>query len=384
MPTPEAELKRQVARFHAWLFDHALPLWWEKGADRARGGFEELLGLDGNPVAANRRARVQGRQSYVYALGGHLGWKGPWRTAAEHGLAYLDARYRNAEGLYVTCVHPDGSVADDTVTIYDQAFALLALAWAQRSSPQSAEPSRQAEALLQRLRSARAHHAGGFREAGPRPFQSNPHMHLFEAALAWIESAPSSPMGMTLAGEMAGLARRHFIDEREGYLREFFDAEWRPESGAAGRIVEPGHQFEWAWLMARWSRVANDADARSAARRLYAAGVRGVDPNRHAAVDEMDDSFAVTRAGARLWPQTERLKAALILAEFERGETRERYLDDAVSAAKTLWTYVDTATPGVWRDKLQPDGVFVEEPAPASSFYHIACAIACLRDATAE
>jgi mannose/cellobiose epimerase-like protein (N-acyl-D-glucosamine 2-epimerase family) len=31
---------------------------------------------------------------------------------------------------------------------------------------------------------------------------------------------------------------------------------------------------------------------------------------------------------------------------------------------------------------MQPHGSFVEEPAPASSFYHIACAIAALRDAT--
>jgi mannose/cellobiose epimerase-like protein (N-acyl-D-glucosamine 2-epimerase family) len=30
---------------------------------------------------------------------------------------------------------------------------------------------------------------------------------------------------------------------------------------------------------------------------------------------------------------------------------------------------------GLWRDKYQPDETFVEEPAPASSFYHIVLSI---------
>jgi mannose-6-phosphate isomerase len=43
---------------------------------------------------------------------------------------------------------------------------------------------------------------------------------------------------------------------------------------------------------------------------------------------------------------------------------------------KGLWLYLDTPVPGLWWDRLRPDGGFVDEPAPASSFYHIACAIA--------
>ncbi|MEJ0007621.1 MAG: AGE family epimerase/isomerase [Steroidobacteraceae bacterium] len=32
--------------------------------------------------------------------------------------------------------------------------------------------------------------------------------------------------------------------------------------------------------------------------------------------------------------------------------------------------------PGLWYDKIDREGKFVVEPAPASSFYHIICAIA--------
>jgi mannose-6-phosphate isomerase len=44
-------------------------------------------------------------------------------------------------------------------------------------------------------------------------------------------------------------------------------------------------------------------------------------------------------------------------------------------AARGLAAYLDTPARGAWRDRLQPDGAFVEEPAPATSFYHLMVAI---------
>jgi len=374
----EQSLKSIAARYEHWLFDAALPLWWDAGADHERGGFHELLGLDGVAVAAPRRARVQGRQSFVYSFAGHLGWHGPWKNAAAHGLRFLDERYRGADGLYCTVVSPEGRVVDPTATNYDQAFALLAMAW---SSPEHRELAGKARELLERLRRARRHGAGGYVEAADRPFQSNPHMHLLEAALAWSEF-DSSSVWIDLADAIVELCRGRFIDPTGGFLREFFDAEWKPSPGADGRIVEPGHQFEWAWLLERWSRARGDAGAHIAAIKLFECGARGVLPDRQVAIDEMDETFAATRAGARLWPQTERIKAALILADNEN--TREKYLGEAVSAAEALWSYLETPVPGLWRDKLLPSGAFVEEPAPASSFYHIVCAIAAMKEAARD
>jgi len=73
----------------------------------------------------------------------------------------------------------------------------------------------------------------------------------------------------------------------------------------------------------------------------------------------------VRDATARLWPQTERLKAALIF-----GSEAE-----VVSAASGLAQYLDTPKRGAWRDKMTPRGAFLEEPAPATSFYHLLGAI---------
>ena len=65
-----------------WLATDALPLWWREGADHEVGGFHESLGEDGKPAGQNRRARVIGRQIYVYATAAEAGLPGPWREAA--------------------------------------------------------------------------------------------------------------------------------------------------------------------------------------------------------------------------------------------------------------------------------------------------------------
>ena len=43
----------------------------------------------------------------------------------------------------------------------------------------------------------------------------------------------------------------------------------------------------------------------------------------------------------------------------------------AVEAFDVLSTYFETPVPGLWRDRRLAEGGFVDEPAPASSFYHI-------------
>lgn len=349
-----------------WLTGAALPLWADAGVDRVQGGFEELLGLDGRPVVAPRRARVQGRQSFVFAYAGTLGWDGPWREIAGLGLDYLERGYRRADGLYATLAGPDGVVIDQSVMTYDQTFAILAAAALQKHDLGPGEGY--ALGLLDRIEALRRHANGGFIEPGPR-FLSNPHMHLFEAALAWIE-AGGHARWRALAQEICDMALAAFIDRNHGVLLEQFDSAWAPAPGEAGEIVEPGHLFEWAWLLERWSRLGGGDGAHAAAVLLFDSGTRGVDAARNVAMDETGRDLRPRRATARLWPQTERLKAALLL----------RREDEARAAAKGLWQYLQTPRPGLWRDKMGVDGRFVEEAAPASSLYHIICAVAALKD----
>jgi mannose/cellobiose epimerase-like protein (N-acyl-D-glucosamine 2-epimerase family) len=176
-----------------------------------------------------------------------------------------------------------------------------------------------------------------------------------------------------LADEIAELALTRFVHADSGMVREFFDLDWSAISGVEGRICEPGHQFEWGWLLLRWGGLAGRADATAAALKMIdAAETHGTDLARGVAINALLDDFSIHDHGARLWPQTERIKAAVLAAEVT-GQAR--YWDMAAAGAEGLLAYLRTPLTGLWRDKYQPDETFLEEPAPASSFYHIVLSI---------
>ncbi len=364
------QLAEWTQRYHHWLFTSALPVWWSLGGDHQGWGFHESLHQDGRGTGEARRARVQVRQTFAYAQAGAMGWSGPWKAAVNHGLDGFFATYQRPDGLFRTLAAADGATMDDTAKLYDQAFVLLALAASRDARP---DAQSRALALLDTVERQMRHSAGGFKEAGSHPFQANAHMHLFEAAMAWREAGGDQHWS-ALAEEVAALAMDKFIDPDLGVLREFFDEHWRPAPGADGRRVEPGHLFEWAWLLTRWARMSGDQRAQSMARRLFESGLNSVDAARNVAVDAYDLELGVTEPQARLWPQTERLKAALILSEDEENPDGP-YASEAASAAESLWRYLEMDTPGLWRDKLLADGQFVDETVTASTFYHLITAV---------
>jgi mannose-1-phosphate guanylyltransferase/mannose-6-phosphate isomerase len=359
--SPFTTLTEAAGWYRSWLADAALPLWAGAGVEPSSGAFRDLLTIGGRAVPTHARARVQARQMFVYASAAQAGFGDRWLEVARRGFEAYRGGYQRSDGLFAILVDETGRVLDDTPRLYEQAFSLLAMA--ALASSGGPDLRGQAERLLGALQGHRRS-AGGFRELTDHPFQSNASMHLLEAALAW-EELGAGPAWTALADEIVELSLTRFIDPEGGFLREFFDDQWRPAAGDDGRWVEPGHQFEWAWLLERWGRARGDAAARAAARTLFGHGLRGVDRQRGVAVNVLWDDLSVRDASARLWPQTEYLKAALILGED----------DEALAAANGLARYLDVPTRGAWRDKLRPDGTFIEEPAPASSFYHIVVAI---------
>ncbi len=378
-PEEPVSLADWSARLHHWLKTAALPLWWAIGADHARGGYHERLTLDGEALAEPRRARVQARQVFTYALAAHLGFAGPWLSAADHGFAFFADRYRRGDGLFRTLVSPAGESVDDTAFLYDQAFALIAMAALFQAEPGRKHLPSEARSLLQAVDRAFGLAGGAYRESGRHPFQANALMHLFEAALAWRD-LDCDPVWAQLASRLASHATGKLYDPRARVIAEFYDETWRHADGDDGDVVEPGHQFEWAWLLHRWSLIDRSPLAADVAKALFASGLRGYDARRSVVVDELDARGNVRRASARLWPQTEFLKAALCLAVADGESETASFRSHATNAARGLWRYLEAPTLGLWRDKLGSDDVFEPEPAPASSFYHIIGAISALRN----
>ncbi|MGE5502061.1 MAG: AGE family epimerase/isomerase [Ignavibacteriales bacterium] len=359
MGSPIDDAREVRDQLKGWLLDCAYPLWATAGRDRA--GFVEKLALDGRPVEAPRRFRVAARQTYAFALARDVGWSGDWRGLVEHGLAAME-RYRRPDGLYAILASADGELMDDTPAPYEQAFAMLALSAAQQvlGGDFETQAIRTREALKVRV----GRPDGGFYDSAERkpPLLANPHMHLFEAAQAWTTLGEDDGWG-GMADAIGRIAVSRMIEPATGALCEQYDDDWRPLADAD---VEPGHQFEWGWLLLR-------SGARAEALRLVdLAESHGVDAERGVAFNSLDAALKPRDLSARLWPQTERLKAG-VAAALETGE--DRYWTMAAEAGRGLQKYLATDVPGLWRDRMRPDGSFVDEPAPASSFYHIVGAI---------
>lgn len=357
--------RAEVAR--AWLFDAAAPLWSTAGV-HADGMFAERLTPAGAADRAVRRTRVQARQIYAFCELGRLGWQGDWRNPVESALQVLLDRGRRPDGLCIHSFTPDGEPADARADLYDQAFFLFCLGHSARALARP-ELLDVAGEVLQALRAWR-HPAGGFTEgeiAGP-PRRQNPHMHVLEAAgVLW--DASGRPAWRALIEDMLGLCRRRFIDPATGALTEYFadDWIWRPQAGP--QVVEPGHCFEWAWLFETLAaRGLADVDASD----RLAGFARRFGLARGVAINEVALTGEVIDPAARLWPQTERLKAAL--ARWRRTRARGE-LAEAAAAFDGLSGYWRTPTPGLWRDRLLADGSWAAEPSPASSFYHLVCGL---------
>jgi mannose/cellobiose epimerase-like protein (N-acyl-D-glucosamine 2-epimerase family) len=372
------------AELASWLREAAYPTWATRGVDFTLGGFHERLSLAGAPLPDPRRARVQPRQAYAFAQAPALGWRGDAPRIVAHGLEFFLARFRRPDGFFRTLIAPDGTPLDDRVLLYDQAFALLGFAASQKVLGPRPNLVEEAVGLRTLLYTHLKRTGLGFDSGLParQPLLSNPHMHLLEASLAWM-AVSEDPAWRTLANEIGTLALLHFVDPSTGAVREAFDAAWSPVPGMDGRVIEPGHQFEWAWLLLRWGGAGSPQDslqARRAALRLIDLGEQhGVAGG--VAINSLLDDFSIHEATARLWPQTERIKAAALAARLT-GETR--YWSIAVAAARGLLRFLKTDVPGLWHDRLTLQDTFVNEPAPASSFYHIVAAISELGAALAD
>jgi mannose/cellobiose epimerase-like protein (N-acyl-D-glucosamine 2-epimerase family) len=360
-----------------WLVDAAYPLWSGRGIDPRNGGFAEVLSQEGVALAHPRRARVHPRQIYAFAQARTLGWPGDVTGIVSRGMDYFTTHYRRRDGLFRAMANADGAPLDERALLYDQAFALLGYAAAATALDARGEFETRALVLRQIIAARFAADDGSYyseeHSSGHR--ESNPHMHLLEAYLAWAEIGQDAGWAAGVRS-MVDLALSRFIRKDGGAFGESFLATWQPTPGIAGRIIEPGHQFEWAWLLLRCERW-HARPLRDTALRLIAIGDEfGVHDG--VAVNALEGDFSVKDANARLWPQTERLKAALLAAALTGDQ---RYWSMAEAAALSWVPYLGTSVPGLWLDVRLPNGEFVDAPAPASTFYHLVGGIVALNQA---
>lgn len=361
------DVQVQAREARRWLFDGAFPLWSTAGFDAPSGQFVEQLAQSGQPVVdLPRRTLVQARQIYVFSRAGLMGWNGPWRAVVTAAAGVLMARGRTRAGDWIFSFDASGRQLDRRPDLYTQAFVIFGLAHAAMALNRPdllAAASETRERLDHHWRAP----AGGFAEGELFPGfrRQNPHMHLFEAAMA-LRAAGGADGG--LADELAGLFKARFLTE-DG-LVEYYDDHLVPLTDERGRITEPGHMFEWAWLIGRWAAI-NGSGETALIDQLLDSARRGVTAEGFAQ-DEIWSDGSVRVASARLWPQCERLKA--VLARLERTGAAGEALE-VLAAWSALKSYLAAAPTGSWRDRREADGRQTPGPAPASSGYHLVGAL---------
>jgi mannose/cellobiose epimerase-like protein (N-acyl-D-glucosamine 2-epimerase family) len=372
-------LAERYAEMESWLFDSALPFWGGPGLNRENGGFHEKFLQNGEAVAGvPRRTRVVARQIFSFMAAGRMGWQGEWRSVVDHGACALFDRCIREDGLVLSTYDVDGTELNTEFDFYDHAFALFALAELAKLSDYRPRADAAALKMLAAMEQRFLHPLAGFAEDNRQgiPLRANPHMHFLEACLNHAAIPGASPIWQQWADRVVELAISKFIESESGGLREFFDFDWRPMPGESGRLIEPGHQFEWSWLLRWWNVSAGKAQVEAAASRLCEIGeAHGVNA-QGITIDELRDDFSPRKASARTWPQTERLKACL--ASAERSMTSSdlaKWEEKAVDSLLAFRPFLQTTIKGIWHDRLSEDGGPIVAPSPASTLYHLLCAL---------
>lgn len=353
-----------------WLVEQALPLWATRGFDMTRGSFIERLHPDGTPDQnAPRRLIVQARQIYVYARAHRHGWIAGAGDIAQRATDAMIRDYfeTNGQDGWSFSVDAQGRTVDQRRNLYTQAFALFALGMAHAMTGDKNYLA-YADRTLAFLDAHMAAPAGGYVSNLPdtdKKLLQNPHMHLLESLLA-LHEQDSARGYIDRAKAMVSLFETRLFQPSH-ILSEYFDDRWRPLAGERGHIFEPGHHYEWIWLLDRFDSMTG-SDTMHLRQALRATAEKWRTSPGGFLWGEVTDEGHVVDATSRNWPYTEAIKAAL---------THPEGLNTAQHWLSFLYAhYLKPAFPGGWIDKIDgATGRAETQPIPASSFYHIMCAL---------
>ena len=367
-----------IRAYRDWIVTEALPFWSSAGFDAGAGRFHERLDRTGAPLDVPHRSMVQARQIYVFAHAAERGWLPEGAALAETAMASLLRDFyaeEDGKGSFAFSIAPGGGIVSSVRDAYAHAFALFALAWTYRLNGDAGllTIADRTIAFIDGALEDAMH--GGLFDAAPiadRCKRQNPLMHLLEAYLFLEQAAPGRGY-LARAGRIVALFEQRLFVSPPGVLLEYFAEDWgAPADPPKADIWEPGHHFEWVWLLDRYAALAG-TNTRAWADTLYdVATARGI-ADSGLIYDEVGADLKVRKANHRLWPHTEAIKAAVV--RHARGDAGARSFADDMARA-LLKNFCGRPFAGGWIDQIDPDGLPLVDYVPASSLYHLFLAAA--------
>ncbi|SFX97073.1 MULTISPECIES: AGE family epimerase/isomerase [unclassified Pseudomonas] len=359
-PAPQPELIALFATVRQHFHDVIVPMWQGPGWNADLALPYEALDAGHAPLPPQRyRAMACARQLYVFSS-----LMGEVPGAAERASALfrsLQRHFHDAEhGGWFYSIDPQGAPLDSTKDLYTHAFILFACAhyWAKVGEPLVESVL---NAALQVIAQRFASHDGLYEaslgrdwsELGTGPLQ-NPLMHLAEAFLAVLSVRDDATVRQALLALCDGMSER-FIDPQQRVMME------KP-LGAVDNWYEPGHQFEWYYLLAS-SPLLRGGTLHTALEHSFDQSERqGVDMKSGAVCAMLDPQPQATPRDAtqRIWAQAEYLRA-LTLRPGNQGALLRQ-----LQALQQHFLHNRG-----WNECLDADGVVSRRDMPSTTPYHL-------------
>lgn len=348
------------------IFQGLIPNWISHGFT-IEGYSRESLTLDWqhNPVG-RVRLLTQCRQLYTLSHASKLGYVSGY-DAQIQALFNAIVELYFVEGRWIFSRDDDMAILDTQTDAYALAFVLLSFSHYYLLT-KDLRALEYIELTDQFLDQQMRHPNGGYYEAYPLNEQSirrqNPHMHLLEGFVAAYHATHDEKYAARIT-DICQLAEQFFVEPSTNTLREFFqsDLSLDPETG---HLVEPGHHFEWVWLLHQTYAITGREQDLALAKQLWQVATEHGMADNGGIVNSIDgNTFAVVDGDKRIWPITEYLKACCV-AEQTDAERQER-LTNALEFLEKHY-FIDR---GRWIEYLDANNQSKGFPLPGTTGYHI-------------
>ena len=367
---------RHAQAFVDYTFNRMARLCATDGWDASRGRTRERLLNDLTPAPLGyRRGMVVGRQLFFFSHAYRLTADPVYRNCARCLFEDLAENFWDEDqgGWYFSL--GDDDPADTTKDLYGHAFIMFGLAhylaifgddealnWIGRTN----------EIVFDRFELP----GGWFAPATTRDWshvganlEQNPHMHLLEAYLS-VYRATGDDAYLECAARIISVYTDFLRTPDLEKVLEHLDESGRP-AGEKGTFIQPGHLYEWYWLVREYADIAGQPALKSeSAPMIEWADRHCLDTDAGGMFDLVDASANILSDRKRIWPMTERIKALATLVRDEPAAERREALTGSIAFFLEKYCRAD----GSWHEyltrDLQPDSGYL----PLSTPYHVAMA----------
>jgi mannose/cellobiose epimerase-like protein (N-acyl-D-glucosamine 2-epimerase family) len=369
--------RRGAQQFVTYTFEDMARLCATHGWDAARSRSVERLQADLTPAPLGyRRGMVAGRQLFFFSQAYRLTREPIYEDRARRLFADLVSHFWDeTNGGWYFSLSDDNTPHDATKDLYNHAFIIFGLAhylgifgdkdalhWLNKTT----------ELVLQRFSLP----GGWFAPSTTRDWEilggnleQNPHMHLLEAYLSAYDATKDESF-LKFSAQIMSIYTEILRTPDGSKVLEHLDANGRP-SGERGNLIEPGHLYEWYWLVNEYAEIASRPAYRATCTPIMDWADRwGVDPGPGGIYDMVDTGGNVVSNRKRIWPVTECIKARVTLARTSGGEGSHKALAHWIKFIGEKYCVAGGAWHEYLNHRLKPDCDYM----PMSTPYHVGMA----------